>query len=126
FIAPLSVEYVILAKEVDWEKYLYLEQQKDLELVMDTPHLQVFLNHSYSQYTTTIRESAQSLDWSLEEIDNIESSLVRYDDAQGAGTGYIVSFMLLAGILIYLPFDKGPSHHKQLSKIRCTRIRSKS
>lgn len=46
-LIPLKVKYVILAKEVDFQKYSYLDSQKDLKLVMDTETLSVYLNEEF-------------------------------------------------------------------------------
>lgn len=43
-VAPINVKYIILTKEVDYEKYDFLNKQKDLELIMDTENLVVFRN----------------------------------------------------------------------------------
>lgn len=50
-VAPINVKYIILTKEVDYEKYDFLNKQKDLELVMDTENLVVFRNmHPVSRF----------------------------------------------------------------------------
>jgi hypothetical protein len=46
-LLPLKVKYVILAKEVDFQKYNYLDLQKDLKLIMDTETLSVYLNEEF-------------------------------------------------------------------------------
>ena len=43
-VAPLNIKYIILAKEVDWNSYLFLKNQTDLEIVMENPDLIVFKN----------------------------------------------------------------------------------
>ena len=43
-LAPLNIKYVILAKEVDWENYLFLKNQTDLELIMETNDIILFKN----------------------------------------------------------------------------------
>lgn len=40
----LKIKYVILAKEADYERYSFLDEQKDLELVKDTENLSVYRN----------------------------------------------------------------------------------
>jgi hypothetical protein len=50
-VAPINVKYIILTKEVDYEKYDFLKTQKDLELVKDTENLVVFRNrHPVSRF----------------------------------------------------------------------------
>jgi hypothetical protein len=46
-VAPLGVQYVVLAKAVDWTSYRWLTKQGDLHLVLDTPSLEVWRNVSY-------------------------------------------------------------------------------
>ena len=48
FVAPLGVQYVVLAKTVDWHTYSWLSAQRDLRLVMDTPSLDVWRNTAYA------------------------------------------------------------------------------
>jgi hypothetical protein len=47
-VAPLGVQYVVLAKTVDWASYSWLADQKDLHLVLDTPSLEVWRNAAYA------------------------------------------------------------------------------
>ena len=42
--APLGVEYVVLAKTVDWERYRWLDDQDDLEPVLEDDDLVVYRN----------------------------------------------------------------------------------
>ncbi len=44
FLTPLNIKYVILAKEVDYQNYLFLFNQTDLQLVLDTENLYLFRN----------------------------------------------------------------------------------
>lgn len=46
-VAPLGVEYVVLAKTVDWRSYLWLTHQSDLSLVLDDHTLEVWRNRAY-------------------------------------------------------------------------------
>ena len=46
-IAPLGVQYVALAKTVDWRSYQWLSRQSDLHLVLDTPSLELWENTAY-------------------------------------------------------------------------------
>ncbi|HUC37993.1 MAG TPA: hypothetical protein VMR97_12835 [Acidimicrobiales bacterium] len=47
-VAPLGVEYVVLAKTVDWRNFRWLGSQHDLGLVMDSPSLEVWRNRAYA------------------------------------------------------------------------------
>jgi hypothetical protein len=42
-----NFKYIILAKEVDWQNYSWLDQQKDLEAIFDSEELKVYQNKSY-------------------------------------------------------------------------------
>jgi hypothetical protein len=46
-VAPLGVQYVVLAKAVDWANYDWLNQQTDLKLVLDDSSLEVWRNEAY-------------------------------------------------------------------------------
>ncbi|MHB1712903.1 MAG: hypothetical protein ACYCV7_16155, partial [Acidimicrobiales bacterium] len=46
-VAPLGVQYVVLAKTVDWKNYLWLTHQSDLRVVLNTPSLEVWQNTAY-------------------------------------------------------------------------------
>ncbi len=46
-IAPLGVEFVILAKTVDFASYAWLNDQADLAVVLDRPELVLFRNTSW-------------------------------------------------------------------------------
>jgi hypothetical protein len=46
-VAPLGVEYIVLAKAVDWTSYGWLNNQKDLKLVLDDQSLEVWRNLAY-------------------------------------------------------------------------------
>jgi len=46
-VAPLGVQYVVLAKTVDWTSYSWITHQKDLKLVLNTPSLEVWRNTAY-------------------------------------------------------------------------------
>jgi hypothetical protein len=43
-VAPLGVQYVLLVKTGDWERYSWLEDQTDLRLVRSWPDLELFEN----------------------------------------------------------------------------------
>ena len=46
-VAPLGVKYVVLSKTVDWPLYGWLNHQRDLRLVMNTPALELWRNLDY-------------------------------------------------------------------------------
>jgi len=46
-VAPLGVRYVVLSKAVDWASYSWLNDQKDLKLVLDDRSLEVWRNVAY-------------------------------------------------------------------------------
>ena len=46
-VAPLGVRYVVLSKAVDWPSYIWLNDQKDLKLVLDDQSLEVWRNVAY-------------------------------------------------------------------------------
>ncbi|MFZ3169542.1 MAG: hypothetical protein WA130_18165 [Candidatus Methanoperedens sp.] len=43
-VAPLNVKYILLTKEVDYQKYFFLFNQTDMELVKETQNFYVFEN----------------------------------------------------------------------------------
>lgn len=43
----INVKYIILAKEVDWKNYDFLDNQKDLQLIKDTVSLKIYKNLIY-------------------------------------------------------------------------------
>ena len=46
-VAPLGVKFVVLAKTVDWQSYLWLARQPDLKRIIDNSSLEVWQNLSY-------------------------------------------------------------------------------
>jgi len=46
-VSVLNVKYILLTKEADYEKYFFLFNQSDLELVMETENFYVFRNREY-------------------------------------------------------------------------------
>ena len=46
-VAPLGVRYVVLSKAVDWPSYDWLNNQKDLKLILEDQSLEVWRNLSY-------------------------------------------------------------------------------
>jgi hypothetical protein len=60
-IAPLGVQYVVLAKSVDWRNYSWLTRQSDLRMILDSSTLEVwestaFLSSHERQLRTHIVE----------------------------------------------------------------------
>ena len=47
-VAPLGVQYVVLAKTVDWTSYSWLSDQRDLTVILDTSSLEVWRNTDYA------------------------------------------------------------------------------
>lgn len=47
-VAPLGVEYVVLAKTADWVSYAWLGHQGDLKLVYESPSLEIWRNQDYA------------------------------------------------------------------------------
>jgi hypothetical protein len=97
FLSPLGVKYVILAKEVDWTEYAFLEQQADLAIVSDTPHLRLFINRSYTEITPPIRNKANLLGLPDKITENLVANLTLYEQKRYAWVGYLISFLLLLG-----------------------------
>jgi hypothetical protein len=46
-LSPHNVRYVLLAKEYDYRRYGYLEEQKDMRLIRDTPSLRLYENAAW-------------------------------------------------------------------------------
>jgi hypothetical protein len=46
-VARLGVKYIALAKTVDWQSYLWLEHQPGLQVILDTPSLELWRNSAY-------------------------------------------------------------------------------
>jgi len=102
FISPLGIKYVILAKEVDWDKYLFLKEQKDLDIIKDSPHIQVYINRSYSEHTPPIRDKAELLAMEGEIIDRLEENITAYDDRPLFWPIYLICGLLFLGCLGYI------------------------
>jgi hypothetical protein len=47
-VAPLGVQYIALAKTVDWRNYLWLSAQPTLRLILDSPSLELWENLAYT------------------------------------------------------------------------------
>lgn len=102
FVSPLKVKYIVLAKEVDWEEYLFLREQRDLAIIKDTPHLLVFINRSYSEYAPPIRGKAELLDLEDETIDHLEENIMVYGKRPQFWPGYLLSGLFFLGCLGYI------------------------
>ena len=48
-LLPLNIKYIILAKEVDWQDYDFLDKQTDLKLLSDTESLKVYQNLEFGK-----------------------------------------------------------------------------
>ena len=46
-LAPFNIKYIILTKEADWQKYDFLNEQKDLKIVYDLAELKIYQNRSW-------------------------------------------------------------------------------
>jgi hypothetical protein len=46
-IASLNAEYILLSKNADWRNYLFLDNQGDLELIIETDSVKLYKNLSY-------------------------------------------------------------------------------
>jgi len=102
FVSPLKVKYIILAKEVDWEEYLFLKEQQDLAIIKDTPHLLVFMNRSYSECAPPIRGKAELLDLEDETIDHLEENIMVYGKRPQFWPGYLLCGLVFLGCLGYI------------------------
>jgi hypothetical protein len=55
-VAPLGVRYIVLSKAVDWPAYSWLNDQKDLKLVLDDQSLEVWRNVAYTGVGERVRK----------------------------------------------------------------------
>ncbi len=46
-LKPLSIKYVILVKQEDWQTYGFLDWQTDLKQIYDSKHLKIYQNQSW-------------------------------------------------------------------------------
>lgn len=46
-LSKINVKYILLAKEADWETYLFLDNQEDLDLILENENFKVYLNKIY-------------------------------------------------------------------------------
>ena len=47
-LASYQVKYIIVAKEVDWRDYNFLDKQADIKLISESEHLKVYQNIAYN------------------------------------------------------------------------------
>lgn len=80
----LNVKYVLLTKDADFKSYLYLLNQSDLELVINTTHLYLFRN------MVDVNKLYQSDHWILEP-DN-HDKLVPLGYAMGSSINYRIHY----------------------------------
>ncbi|WP_135611752.1 hypothetical protein [Methanococcoides sp. AM1] len=62
-VAPLNVKYIVLAKDVDYQKYDFLYDQSDLELVMENEELIVFRNLHKTSRIREVNSLIEIKDW---------------------------------------------------------------
>lgn len=86
-VAPLGVEYVALARTVDWQRYRWLDRQVDLEKVLDTQELVVFRNRHYVDGGRRDAKLGRTADWgALATLANTGTAVDLYTvDAQAPG-----------------------------------------
>lgn len=71
-VEPAGVEYVVVAKTLDWGGFRWLERQPDLELVLDRPEITVFRNLAYRGLGRRVTETRSVRDWGeLVDIANV-------------------------------------------------------
>lgn len=46
-LLPFDIKYIILAKEVDWPEYDFLNKQKDLEVIYDLKYIKLYQNKGW-------------------------------------------------------------------------------
>jgi hypothetical protein len=63
-IAPLNVKYIVLAKDVDYQQYVFLYEQSDLKLVMENEELVVFLNLHDTSRIREVTSLIEVTEWS--------------------------------------------------------------
>jgi hypothetical protein len=63
-IAPLNVKYIVLAKDVDYQQYVFLYDQFDLKLVMENEELVVFLNLHDTSRIREVTSLIEVTEWS--------------------------------------------------------------
>ena len=46
-LTDFNIKYIILAKEVDWQEYKFLDGQNDIELICDVEYLKIYQNKNW-------------------------------------------------------------------------------
>lgn len=62
-VSIIGVKYILLTKEVDYKNYLFLFNQSDLELVMETENFYVFKNKEFRGLIFGVNELPYVKDW---------------------------------------------------------------
>lgn len=62
-VSSLGVEYVVLAKTVDFTSYSWLDRQADLKVVLDRPELTLYRNEHYSGLGFRSPDLGRAADW---------------------------------------------------------------
>ena len=129
FLTPLRVKYIILAKETDYEAYLFLEKQTDLEMVKDTSNLILFVNRSYTDVIMPIKETAELLGLEDETTRALEENIALYGKKRTIWIGYLFSSILFLSCLgyLYLPgsYLKGKKIRRVFRLFFTTRTKNK-
>ncbi len=99
-IKPLNIRYIILAKEVDWNNYLFLKNQTDLEIIMENPDLIVFKNKAETAKIYETDEVINATNWEellskktiqkIEPIEYTKKSSVEYILKESPTKKYII------------------------------------
>jgi hypothetical protein len=72
--APLDIHYIALQKTVDWQKYSWLDNQRDLRKIVDNGDITIYENLRWSDRSYGIRSAVTVEDW---------GELVNYSDTHG-------------------------------------------
>ncbi|MFH7873401.1 MAG: hypothetical protein QW449_02540, partial [Candidatus Aenigmatarchaeota archaeon] len=62
-ISLVNVKYILLTKEVDWKNYLWLKDQKDLEIVKETENFIIFKNNKYRGKIYIAKDILKAENW---------------------------------------------------------------
>lgn len=62
-VEPAGVEYVVLAKTLDWADFQWLRRQPDLDLVVERPEILVFRNLAYRGLGRRVTATRSVRDW---------------------------------------------------------------
>lgn len=95
-VVPLNVKYILLAKEVDYKKYFFLFQQRDLELTKETENFYIFKNNQ-----NPIKYPGASNAYGIKNAGNF---LLKYKKFEKNLVSYIFSLVFLI-VLIYFYFN---------------------